>query len=67
MPAALAAAFVVLDPMDLNLVPALSRSPTVLNIRAEVRTWPLIAELFDGARRKPPAAAGKPGDAAKKP
>ena len=67
VPAALAAAFVVLDPMDLNLVPALSRSPTVLNIRAEVRTWPLIAELFDGARRKPPAAAGKPGDAAKKP
>ena len=67
VPAALAAAFVVLDPMDLNLVPALSRSPTVLNIRAEVRTWPLIAELFDGARRKTPAAAGKPGDAAKKP
>jgi general secretion pathway protein A len=67
VPAVLAAAFVVLDPMDLNLVPALGRSPAVMTIRAEVRTWPLIAALFNNAGRKAPAATVRPGEPAKKP
>ncbi|MBI1986141.1 MAG: hypothetical protein HYS64_05605 [Rhodospirillales bacterium] len=44
------AALLALDPLEMNLVPALSRSPAMASLRAEIRTWPLIAPLFAGER-----------------
>lgn len=43
-----AAAFLAIDPFEMNLVPMLSRSPAMKSLRAEMRTWPLIAPLVAG-------------------
>ncbi|MBI2585401.1 MAG: AAA family ATPase [Rhodospirillales bacterium] len=51
------AALLALDPLEMNLVPALSRSPAMANLRAEIRTWPLIAPLFAGDRDHDGAAS----------
>ena len=65
IPAALAAAFLALDPLGLNLVPALSRSPAVVSLRHHARSWPLVAPLFNDVRRERPAKS--PGEPPKKP
>lgn len=41
-----AMAFLTLDPMGINLVPALSQSPRAEAVRDEVRTWPGVEHLF---------------------
>jgi len=55
------AAFLAIDPFGMHLVPALSRSPAMTSLRAELRTWPLIAPLFAGqpAERRRGAAGGE--------
>jgi len=51
-----AAAFLAIDPFEMNLMPSLSRSPAMKILRAEMRTWPLIAPLVAG----PGQPAGEP-------
>ncbi len=55
------AAFLALDPLGMHLVPAWSQSPAMTSLRAKLRTWPLVAPLFQD--RAPSAApAAKPAD-----
>ncbi len=60
--AAAALSVVALDPLDLGLVPQLSQSPTVVEIRRTIRSWPITA--FGGASKtnattKPPSPESK--------
>lgn len=47
------AGFLALDPLHMNLVPAWSQSPAMTSLRAEMRTWPLIAPLFAAGQQAP--------------
>ncbi len=59
------AAFLAIDPFGMHLVPALSRSPAMTSLRAELRTWPLIAPLLAGSGQPAGEPAGRIDGAAR--